>query len=311
MKIQGVAATSAGILDACKKLGPGARFAVVLTNPDNPTGNHYPRTLLEEVYGEILKNYPRAHILSDELYCHSQLPAGARRTPFVSAFELTAYRSLDRDRVHVVWGFAKDFGLSGFKAGFVVSTNECVHAAIRDARKEGSPCPTSRSGWFSPFDSLKNFALTRVMSGDLPQRAMTTYQTRLDALHGRLASALRGARILFNENTSGGQFFWLDLREFLDLVPSPTETGIDPEILALLNPPSGDEEIADGWRKEKALLDYLAAGNGGRGVTLLPGRTLAAPEAGFFRLCFTCEEPAVMTNAVVRLIQLLQALRKP
>jgi len=38
---------------------------------------------------------------------------------------------------------------------------------------------------------------------------------------------------------------------------------------------------------------------------------LAASEEGFFRLCFTCEAPGVMTQAVRRLIELLQSLRKP
>jgi aspartate/methionine/tyrosine aminotransferase len=310
MKIQGVAPEVDAIKKACEKLGKDTRFALVLTNPDNPTGNHYPKVFLEEVYSHVLRNYPKAHIISDELYCFSQI-GRAGRVAFVSGFALDAYRNLDRDRVHVVWGFAKDFGLSGLKAGFVITANECVHAAIRDAPKD-SPC-RARSGWFSPFDSLKSFAFKRLFAargGNLPKLAMDEYRERLSSGYDEIAKELRGAGIRFNES-SGAQFFWLDLREFLDRVPVvSTEHHLDPEILALLDLPPGDNAAAGSWDREQKLLKYLADGNGGRGVALLPGQTLAAGEEGFFRLCFTCEAPGVMTNAVKRLIDLLKKLPK-
>lgn len=85
--------------------------------------------------------------MSDEIYCHSQLDGST--TPFTSAVTLEAYREF-ADRIHVVWGFAKDFGLSGFRTGFVLSKNPAVHRVMlgsKDPAERTHPLP-----WFTPFD---------------------------------------------------------------------------------------------------------------------------------------------------------------
>lgn len=47
---------------------------------------------------------------------------GGRRGPFVSVAQLLGGRL--GSHVHVLWGFSKDFGVSGFRVGVLLSQNE-------------------------------------------------------------------------------------------------------------------------------------------------------------------------------------------
>lgn len=279
--------TLTAIQEAYEAASPKPR-ALVLTNPHNPLGINYDDSLLEDIYEWVLNN-TEMHIISDELYCHSQI---SRIGPaFKSAFALDAY-NIDKERVHIVWGFAKDFGLSGFKAGFAITTNQTVHDEIRGA--------SSRYGWFSPFDSLKNFMLGNLLSaqdGQLVRDAMQSYQ-------GRLTTAFATIQTMFDEvpdiityePTRAAQFFWLDLRAYLDRVP-PTMNYSLKNIELLRHPESTDAE--------NDLLTYLAET---AYVELLPGQTLSCVEPGFYRLCFTCEPLLVVQEAVSRMIIALEDL---
>lgn len=267
--------------------------ALVLTNPHNPLGINYDEVLLEEIYGWVL-DQTEMHIISDELYCHSQI---YRTGPdFKSAFALNAY-TIAPDRVHIVWGFAKDFGLSGFKAGFAISTSETVHNHIRSNSSAGI---SDRYGWFSPFDSLKNFMIGNLLSaedGQLVRDAMQEYRQRLTTGFNTIQSMFDAVPdIITYEPTRAAQFFWLDLRAYLERVP-PTMNYSLKNIELLRHPESADAE--------NDLLAYLAET---AYVELLPGQTLSCVEPGFYRLCFTCEEASVVEDAVNRMISALEAL---
>jgi aspartate/methionine/tyrosine aminotransferase len=271
--------------------------AVVLTNPHNPLGINYERELLEELYTWVLTK-TKMHIISDEMYCHSQIDKPG--PDFVSAFALNVYKR-NKDRVHIVWGFAKDFGLSGFKAGFIVSTCEKVHNHVRSNISVDIP---DRYGWFSPFDSLKNFMLQNILSadnGDLPHEAMQEYKKKLTIAFKKIEQLFNECKdIKLHPPTRAAQFFWLDLRAYLDRVPSNYKFS-SLKASDLLDHPECAET-------EDRLLKYIA--NQGK-VQLLPGQTLSCKEPGFFRLCFTCEETHIVEEAVKRMIKALEALPKP
>ena len=62
-------------VDAVKKAYDNANpkpKALVLTNPHNPLGVNYDKKLLEDLYSWVLTD-TEMHIISDELYCHSQI----------------------------------------------------------------------------------------------------------------------------------------------------------------------------------------------------------------------------------------------
>lgn len=192
---------------------------LVLTNPHNPLGVNYSRALQDEIYGWAL-NDTDMHIISDEIYCHSQLEGGT--TKFTSALALDAYQK-HADRIHVVWGFAKDFGLSGFRTGFVVSRN----LAVRDTMLgNNDPAePTHPLPWFSPFDSLKTYVMQELLSApaDGPcselytTYAMREYRTLLKTSFDKVKAALDAAKIdyVHRPGDNAAQFFWLDLTKYL------------------------------------------------------------------------------------------------
>lgn len=250
---------------ACQAVEQGA---LVLTNPHNPLGMNYKQELLESIYEYVLRE-TRLHIISDEIYCHSQV--AGQFDKFISAFALRAYK-IAPDRVHVVWGFAKDFGLSGFKAGVILSSSPEIHRALRDQGNRKS------MAWFSPFDALKHKMLGKVMDGNA-DNLMTEYQRRLTAAFAGVRQSL--APISFIQLGNPAQFFWLDLRRCLGKVPENL----------------GDNLFEEIDPREEALRSYIA---NDAGVLLLPGQTMHSAEPGFFRLCYTAVPTNEVTSAIER-----------
>jgi aspartate/methionine/tyrosine aminotransferase len=238
----------------------GTAKVLVLTNPDNPLGVNYAPELLEEIYGWVLGE-TGMHVVSDEIYFNSQT-AGA--PPFKGALALKAYQR-NHDRVHVVWGFAKDFGLSGFRAGFVVTRAAAVMKAVIDRRM-----------WFlSPFTAQPIFALSNVLGRDegrFAHELMREYRRALTEQRRATAGALDAQSIVYYPHNHAALFFWLDLRRYLR---------------------------AGGEKELNARLEA-------NGIFLLPGQTLACPEPGWFRLCYTCESAGVIVAAVEHLGNVLQ-----
>ncbi|MFB7906940.1 pyridoxal phosphate-dependent aminotransferase [Kitasatospora sp. NPDC056076] len=281
--------------EARQKAGHRPRL-LVLTNPHNPLGVNYDRALLEQIYAWAMA-YTDMHIISDEIYCHSQLEGSA--TPFTSAVTLGAYAGF-AERIHVVWGFAKDFGLSGFRTGFVVSKNKAVHRAML-----GSTDPAERTHplpWFTPFDSLKTYVIGELLSAHHNGERYTTYAMKtypgllsesFRAVKGALDAA--GIEYVHRDGDNSAMFFWLDLTEYLGK-------------RAARNHPELPVIRADGLDpNEKWLFEYLAAKP--TEVTLLPGGVMHNPVPGFFRLCFTASPAKEVVDAVGRMAAALGALK--
>lgn len=97
--------------------------AVALISPDNPVGHVYPARTLRAL-GEVARSYD-VDLIVDEIYANSVFGP----EPFVAALDPAV--GADTERTPVVWGFAKDFGLSGFKVGVLHTSHPEVRAAAR------------------------------------------------------------------------------------------------------------------------------------------------------------------------------------
>ncbi|MGK5543166.1 pyridoxal phosphate-dependent aminotransferase [Streptomyces sp. URMC 127] len=296
---------------------------LVLTNPNNPLGVNYSKDLLEKIYTWAL-NCTDMHIISDEMYAHSQLTTA--QPPFVSAFELDAYRNIAgaRDRVHVVWGFAKDFGLSGFKAGVALTRNSAVKDVLTG--KTALPSGGEPYSWFSPLDSLKHYVLRSLLETQDSGRSfaaelMDEYRTVLTDAFESARTALDEAKnipYVFHDGQNSAQFLWLDLREYL--LPAASEIPYDrgPHF-----PPNGHAHHANASGSteegkpgdlrlpvlfpeidtaESDLFQYIKKE---AHVQLLPGQTLSNLEQGYFRLCFTAFHKDTIREAIQRISQAL------
>ncbi len=270
-----------------------APAALVLTHPNNPLGVNYPAETLEEIFQWVLRE-TRMQVFSDEIYAHCQMPGQMTERPGPAFRSALALPSALRhpDRVHVVWGFAKDFGLSGFRAGALASRSKELHADVRSSAGVGfTPLPSSNE-WFL----RKLFARPRE-GGDptWADRLMRELAPRLGAARDTVAAELDRCRIPHFPGTHAALFFWLDLRRWL--APAGLLKADRPPLLGahLLEALAGDP-------REKALYEKLIAR---AKVSLLPGGTLETAEPGFFRLCFTAEPAATVVEAVDRIAEAL------
>lgn len=301
---------------------------LVLTNPNNPLGINYSPDLLEKIYSFVLTDKDMKergmHIISDEIYMHSQ--TGVPQPRFKSARALDAYQKAsaeDKARVHVVWGFAKDFGLSGFKAGLIISSSP----KVKDKLMGDPKANLEPMAWFSPLDSLKSRYLLTLLKKDTPDKGENVrsgsyarrlmdddYPRSLTDQYNAVVAALNEYKIKFYDPPKGnaGMFIWLDLREYLQYAPPPPpralqdSSGMIESLIAALE--AGDDlndGLNDDFDKEDNLFIYMA----GYKVKLLPGRTLSSPVPGYFRLCYTAYEKDRVVDAIKTLARALNALK--
>ncbi|WP_083472966.1 aminotransferase class I/II-fold pyridoxal phosphate-dependent enzyme [Frankia sp. R43] len=99
--------------------------AVALASPGNPVGHVLPPRVLREIVAVAVRH--GVDVVVDEIYANSVF---GDNSGFVSALD-PEVEAAGTGRVHVVWGFAKDFGLPGLKIGVLCSPDPQVCAAAR------------------------------------------------------------------------------------------------------------------------------------------------------------------------------------
>lgn len=85
----------------------------ILCHPNNPTGNVYSREFLETLVNFCEKE--KIHLFVDEVYAGTNL-SGEK---FQSSLEFIE----GKQYIHFIYSMAKDFGLGGYKIGFLYSEN--------------------------------------------------------------------------------------------------------------------------------------------------------------------------------------------
>lgn len=259
--------------------------ALILTNPGNPVGRNISREQLDEIAAWVLDD-TGMQLVSDEIYAHSQVPQPS--TPFTSL--LTLPRAAEpgaRPRVHVAWGFAKDFGLSGFRIGLYLCRDENRHVQAR------------KNAQWSPFDSYNSVTMAASVvgpQGEPGQQLMVQLKQRLGFVHEAIVKELAVQKIPCASDTDAALFFWLDLRAWLELVP--------PSVVC---PPLVGEELLATARddRENRLRRYLVCK---AQVDLAPGTQFLFDEPGFFRMCHTAAEPDEVIQGVCRIGSALREL---
>ena len=87
---------------------------LLITNPDNPTGNMLDKASMQACIEFCNKH--NLHFISDEIYMASIHDTTAE---FSSVLQLGP----QSDNIHFIWSFSKDFGVSGFRVGVIVTKN--------------------------------------------------------------------------------------------------------------------------------------------------------------------------------------------
>lgn len=164
--------------------------AVLLNSPQNPLGQVYGEELLTSALDFAQKR--GIHVILDEIYAESLMPGVAHCTGL--AFESPL--------VHVVYGFAKDFGLSGYKVGILHSGNEQVNRAVRD------------SAYFHTVSAQTQRMLAAFLRSPGLGAFFKTLRSGL-ASACEHASGILGSAGIATLPVEGGIVLWLDLSSYL------------------------------------------------------------------------------------------------
>lgn len=168
---------------------------IIITNPHNPLGQVYdPETL------KMIVSFAADHklqIVADELYLNSVF--GDK--PYTSLVKVAADAGVD---AHLVYGFAKDFALSGFKAGMLHSNSEKLLQVVREL------------AYFMPVSNATQQILTNLLASELfLKRFIAENKIRLRKASDFTHQLLKKEGI-HAEPTDAGFFVWMDLSRWLD-----------------------------------------------------------------------------------------------
>ncbi|XP_028519006.1 probable inactive 1-aminocyclopropane-1-carboxylate synthase-like protein 2 [Exaiptasia diaphana] len=109
-------------MDEAKKQNIKIR-ALLLCNPNNPFGYIYSEKLLQDFLEFAQRN--SLHVIIDEIYLLSIFKKEYSMKSMLALNNLP-----DKQYVHVIWGFSKDFGISGFRCGVLHTWNKEVLGAL-------------------------------------------------------------------------------------------------------------------------------------------------------------------------------------
>jgi len=113
----------------------GQTRLVVINSPSNPTGTAYTRAELAAL-GEVLREFPRAVIVTDDIYEHIRW---ATDEPFVNI--LHACPDL-APRTLVLNGVSKAYAMTGWRIGYAGGSQEIIKA-MKKVQSQSTSNPTS------------------------------------------------------------------------------------------------------------------------------------------------------------------------
>ncbi|HEY7487290.1 MAG TPA: aminotransferase class I/II-fold pyridoxal phosphate-dependent enzyme [Streptosporangiaceae bacterium] len=184
------------VLGLARRHGRPARV-LALTSPSNPVGHVHSAATLREI-ADVAACHDVA-VIADEIYAGSVF---GQDTSFVSLLDPSVNRG-HRHRSHLVWGFAKDFGLPGLKVGVAYSPDPAVREAVRAL------------AYFAPTSTDTQALLTALLADpDWVDCFRAESRRRLGASYARCTRLLDELDIPYAP-ASAGFSIWTDLRRWL------------------------------------------------------------------------------------------------
>ncbi|XP_070553687.1 probable inactive 1-aminocyclopropane-1-carboxylate synthase-like protein 2 [Ptychodera flava] len=166
-------------------------------NPHNPLGDIYSKQLMKECL-QFAKRH-KLHVIMDEIYMLSMFDEETKFTSVLSLDDLP-----DPDMTHFIWGFSKDFSMSGLRCGAIYSWNKQVVAALGGV-----------AYWFAVPTAMQ-FTLDRMLSDEewVGQTYLPTNRKRLRDSYDVMSKGLTKLGIPHLVR-SAGLYIWADFREFV------------------------------------------------------------------------------------------------
>lgn len=210
--------------------------AILIVNPHNPLGTWRPLPVTRRGsrHGSLTlsagKCYPkgtlvalmkfcqkhRLHLISDEIYACSTFDSGEPDAePFTSALAIDPEGLIDTERLHVTYGFSKDFGSAGLRIGAIITRSKAVETAIKGVMRFHNPAGPS-------------LAIGAAMLEDRKwcREFVDSSREKLAAAYKLATQGLRDIGVKYLPGSNAGFFVWIDLSPFL---PEDLDGEINPE----------------------------------------------------------------------------------
>jgi aspartate/methionine/tyrosine aminotransferase len=188
-------AVFARALAAEKAAGRRVR-AILFSSPNNPVGTVYSPSVLDNLIAFCMAN--DLDIISDEIYAQT---IHDPETSWVST--LSRVPQEYRHRVHVTTSFAKDFALSGFRTGFVISFNGDLIKGVAGL------------AYYAAVSTHTQALLTDLLHDPGVTALVQTNQTRLREAYERMTVSLNNLGIE-TLPAQGGIFLLANFSKYLD-----------------------------------------------------------------------------------------------
>jgi aspartate/methionine/tyrosine aminotransferase len=241
--------------------------AVLLCNPNNPLGIIHSA---EEILSVVeYTQREQLHLVLDEAYMASIFRADSVGD-FTSLIRLINdaehSKGWDLNYLHVVGGLSKDFGISGYRVGWLYTHNPAVKQAWANI------------GYFSCISNDLQHSLAQILAdstwvGQYLADNCAKLRRNYESCKEMLSSGEFSIEIAVEPVAA--MFLWLDFRPFLGPSKAQAENG-----------PKTGKFAAE----QQLFREFVEECR----VILTPGESCHAEEPGFFRLCFAaCEEKAL------------------
>ncbi len=182
------------VIEKAKKDGIIVR-AILMCSPQNPLGITYSDRKLEQII-QTAKEY-NLDIISDEIYARS-----VYQGQFKSMLEIGKDY---RQHIHFVYGFAKDFVLSGFKTGVFYSENKELVSAVQEI------------AYFHPVSNHSQRFLENLISNRTWCREFTRKnKTRLFESYTMITDLFESRLDIKIIEANAGIFVWADFSNYME-----------------------------------------------------------------------------------------------
>jgi aspartate/methionine/tyrosine aminotransferase len=169
--------------------------ALILTNPDNPTGRIMASDDLKQAI-EWARSHD-IHIIVNGIYALS-VHSGETFVPVASIVDDV------REDIHEIWGFSKDFAMSGLRAGVLTTQNQDVLSALNEI-----------AYWSCVSGDTQHLLVNMLTDDQWLSNYIDTMRQRLAESYRATTTALDTAGIPYMRGDAG-LYLLADFRQFMD-----------------------------------------------------------------------------------------------